>query len=85
MGKNGFLGSLVLILTGLFVAGKIFGFLSWSWWLVFLPVILFVCVPMGIVAAVLIAGGIFVVLVFAYYAVLTAYNELRRWIRGLFA
>lgn len=32
--KVGFIG----LLTLLFVAGKIFGSLNWSWWLVFSPI-----------------------------------------------
>jgi hypothetical protein len=28
------------ILTILFLSGKIFGYLEWSWWLCFLPVII---------------------------------------------
>jgi len=34
--KVGFLGLLSL----LFVAAKLFGFISWSWWLVLLPAII---------------------------------------------
>lgn len=37
--KRGGIGFLS-ILTLIFVVAKITGFLSWSWWLVFLPVIL---------------------------------------------
>ena len=28
------------IITILFIIGKIFGYLEWSWWLVFLPLII---------------------------------------------
>lgn len=40
------------LLTLIFVAAKVFGFIAWSWWLVFLPTIIW-------------AGLIFVVLAFA--------------------
>lgn len=31
---------LAIILTALFVAAKLVGLITWSWWLVFLPVII---------------------------------------------
>lgn len=37
---NGFCG----LLTIIFVIAKIFGYVNWSWWIVFLPVI----VPIGV-------------------------------------
>ena len=49
----GFLGLLVLLLTGLFVAGKIFGFITWSWLMVFLPLMIYVALPFAIVALLL--------------------------------
>lgn len=53
---TGFFGTLALLLTGLFVAGKIFGFLSWSWWLVFLPALIYVGIPVVVLSIVLAVG-----------------------------
>lgn len=45
------------LLTLVFVAGKVFGALTWSWWLVFsplligIPVILFLVIAFAVVAA----------------------------------
>ncbi len=56
----GFLGLLVLLLTGLFVAGKIFGFITWSWLMVFLPLMIYVALPFAIMA--LLIGLLFILL-----------------------
>lgn len=32
---------LAIILTALFVAAKLVGLITWSWWLVFLPVLIY--------------------------------------------
>ena len=37
-----FLGLLVLLLTGIFLTLKLTGYIAWSWWLVFLPLIIYV-------------------------------------------
>lgn len=48
-----FFGALTLLLTGLFVAGKIFGFLAWSWWMVFLPLLIYLGLVIGVPLALL--------------------------------
>ena len=45
--KIGFLGLLTLI----FAAAKVFGYIAWSWWLVFIPIWL----PLAVVGAVVVA------------------------------
>jgi hypothetical protein len=84
----GFLGLLVLLLTGLFVAGKIFGFITWSWLMVFLPLMIYMALPFAIVA--LLLGLLFTVLgaalmlavvagigFLAYLTVLTVISKIR--------
>ncbi len=56
----GFLGLLVLLLTGLFVAGKIFGFITWSWLMVFLPLLIYFAIPFIFIAMAL--GFVFILL-----------------------
>jgi hypothetical protein len=46
---------LVTVLTGIFVAGKIFGYLSWSWWWVLSPI----WISWGVVLGILGVVGIF--------------------------
>ena len=43
--KIGFLGLLTLI----FVIAKITGYITWSWWLVFSPVFVFLIIVAGII------------------------------------
>ena len=85
----GFLGLLVLLLTGLFVAGKIFGFITWSWLMVFLPLMIYVALPfivmafgLGLFFTLLGAGLVLVVvagIVFgAYAAVGTVISTIRK-------
>ncbi len=84
----GFLGFLVLLLTGLFVAGKIFGFITWSWLMVFLPLMIYFAIPFVIVAlllglvftllgGVLILAGAALVGFVAYATVHTAIVKIR--------
>ncbi len=42
------------LLTLLFVAAKLWGVITWSWWLVFLPVL----IPLAIVILILVIVGI---------------------------
>lgn len=92
----GFLGTLAIMLTGLFVAGQVFGFLSWSWWLVLLPAIIYVgiiCIPIalsiaaaaivfGLIAVFIAAALVFLILYVLFLLGLTIYKDLRRKIRG---
>jgi hypothetical protein len=50
--------SFLSLLTLAFVVLKLTGFISWSWWLVFLPVL----IPVIIIIAVLIIAGILALL-----------------------
>lgn len=84
----GFLGLLTMLLTGLFVAGKIFGFLTWSWLMVFLPLMIYFALPfiavafvlglvfavIGVALAVAVVAGIGFV---AYAAVRMAISKIR--------
>ena len=85
----GFLGLLVLLLTGLFVAGKIFGFITWSWLMVFLPLMIYVALPfiavafgLGLLFTLLGAGLVLVVVAgigfAAYAAVGTVISKIRK-------
>ena len=49
--KIGFLGLLTLI----FVVAKIAGYITWSWWLVFSPVFVFLIIMGGILTLVVLA------------------------------
>lgn len=42
------------ILTIIFVIGKVFGFINWSWWLVFLPTIIGVGITLLIMLVIVI-------------------------------
>ncbi len=86
----GFLGLMVLLLTGLFVAGKIFGFITWSWLMVFLPLMIYVALPFAIVALLIglvfaFVGVALVVAVvagigfLAYLAVQAAVSKIRKF------
>ncbi len=44
------------VLTLIFIALKLFGVIAWSWWLVFLPMIIGVAIYLIIFGVVLIAG-----------------------------
>lgn len=65
-GGIGFLGALAL----LFVAGKIFGFLDWSWWWVFSPI----WIPWAIIAT---GGVVFGAVVLVMYC-LDEYEQSKR-------
>jgi hypothetical protein len=54
--KSGF--GLLSGLTLLFAAGKIFGFLNWSWWWVFSPIWIPVVVWLGIVILACLVGEV---------------------------
>lgn len=58
----GFFGSLAVGLTILFVALKLLGYITWSWWQVFMPSILYICwwVPCCIIVVIILVlvGGI---------------------------
>ena len=79
---GGFFGALTLLLTGLFVAGKIFGFLAWSWWLVFLPLLIYVGLVVGVPLIILaLVLGVAVVGLIGYVLFLlglTAYKSVKR-------
>ncbi len=79
---GGFFGALTLLLTGLFVAGKIFGFLAWSWWMVFLPLLIYLGLVVGIPAAVLtLVALVGLAIVAAYVLVLvflTVFKTIKR-------
>jgi len=65
--KINYIWFLVTVLTLVFVIGKVFGYLNWSWWLVFLPLILlgvfillilmFVLIVFGISLLMILIGG----------------------------
>ncbi len=87
--RVGFLGTLALLLTGLFVAGKVFGFLTWSWWLVFLPTLIYVAIPVTAFVFVIALFALVIGLAFVGLALFvlfllgrTVYNSLRRKIRN---
>lgn len=50
---------LAIILTALFTAAKLVGLISWSWWLVFLPALIYlgICLLFFIVALVVAMMG----------------------------
>ncbi len=77
-----FFGFLTLLLTGLFVAGKIFGFLAWSWWMVFLPLLIYmglvIGVPLVLVALVAITGLVVVAAYVLFLVLLTVFKAIKR-------
>ncbi len=79
---GGFFGFLTLLLTGLFVAGKIFGFLAWSWWMVFLPLLIYVGLVIGVPVVVLTLVaivGLAVVAAYLFFLVLlTLFKAIKR-------
>ena len=79
---GGFFGALTLLLTGLFVAGKIFGFLAWSWWMVFLPLLIYLGLVVGVPAAVLalvaIVGLAIVAAYVLFLVLLTGFKAIKR-------
>lgn len=84
-----FFGAMTLLLTGLFVAGKIFGFITWSWWMVFLPLLIyvgFIFVPLAIIAVVMgsvLALAVVGLILFVLFLLgRTLYNEARRKIQN---
>ncbi len=79
---GGFFGALTLLLTGLFVAGKIFGFLAWSWWMVFLPLLIYmglvIGVPLVLFAVVAIVGLALVAAYVLFLVLLTLFKTIKR-------
>lgn len=79
---GGFFGFLTLLLTGLFVAGKIFGFLAWSWWMVFLPLLIYmglvIGVPLVLVALVAIVGLVVVAAYVLFLVLLAVFKAIKR-------
>ena len=82
MRGGGFFGALTLLLTGLFVAGKIFGFLAWSWWMVFLPLLIYlglvIGVPVVVLTLVAIVGLAVVAAYVLFLVLLTVFKAIKR-------
>lgn len=89
----GFLGTLAIMLTGLFVAGQVFGFLSWSWWLVLLPAIIYAGITIGIpialiavvfsILALVIGVALVGLICYVLFLIgLTIYKSVRRKVRN---
>lgn len=49
-----FVKNMLLMLLGVFVIAKLFGMVTWSWWLVFLPAFIY----LGLLVTVLLVVGI---------------------------
>ena len=47
-------GGFLATLTIIFVIAKILGYIDWSWWLVFLPILISVCIGLFIILVILI-------------------------------
>lgn len=62
-GGVGFVGLLVIVLTGIFVVLQLCNVIAWSWWLVFLPVILYV--GLSLLVFIIAAIGVLIVAVIA--------------------
>ena len=82
---GGFFGALTLLLTGLFVAGKIFGFLSWSWLMVFLPLLIYlglvIGVPLALLSLVFVVGVAFLAVYVLFLILLTVFNSVKRAVK----
>ena len=62
-GGVGFVGLLVIVLTGIFVVLQLCNVIAWSWWLVFLPVILYV--GLSLLVFIIAAIGVLIVAIIA--------------------
>ncbi|WP_256976480.1 hypothetical protein [Lactobacillus crispatus] len=47
---GGYMKTLAFVLTTIFVIAKIMGFIAWSWWLVFAPLIALIVFYIGVLA-----------------------------------
>ena len=68
---------IVIVLTAIFTGLKLASVISWSWWLVLSPVIIYIGLPFVIVTVI----GLCALVVWLFRAVETAYREIANGIK----